>query len=687
VPRYWLGSKQNHTCVCEERSLHNEWLLCCLHCAARFDHFLQTLAARLDYDIPAHKAQQDSKQALQDFLEWDQKPPLLYDSLVAGGITSLLDLCMVSDEMLARAMHGSAPGSSSKDAQRLREDLAVWQQVSLLPEPWRRDRDVSRYIGKICPALLVCVEQQTEQHQAVLDFSKLPQKVKRGEGKVGVRALVTSLLDDRCRYLKNDVVALNLGSCKLTNGDLVQLAVSLEDCSHSLQELDLSNALQESCSAASGAMQGPLQQLLEGCRRLSRLNLSNNKKVSDQDIAGLLEWVKGNPKQLKHLDISETGMGEKSLPVLTVLLGSQGVALQQLLVNDCRSVKSDAAVQLLAAAVGCGSLRRLNMSQSNLVGYRAAAAKRIQQLMARQSMCSVQLLNLSNSSLGDEGAKSLASALPYMMCLQELYLAQCNIGPTGIKALSSGLAGSEKLATLTFPPLSHASSNSSSRPLSTHSSSISLPLISPRAKTAAAPPPSAAVRASGITANSSRTPAAPLAANSVRKTAAARTATSPFKLIRRPKGSSPPPLPSPMSFEALAVGPQQQSLSQSLRVLDLSGNAMGGGVEELLRNLPSLVQLEELNLSDCRLTGDQVAKVRLGDCGLDRAWGHTAELWWWPVKSTQLAAFATCSLQPLAWVVVLFSHITWWLIVHVSFLKQTVDWIVSSIQLCLQCFC
>lgn len=127
---------------------------------------------------------------------------------------------------------------------------------------------------------------------------------------------------------------------------------------------------------------------------------------------------------LTWLDLSRNDFGDAIVEVASILEADRFADLS---FADC-NLGSDIVDNLAEAVDGSSILRSLNLAQ-NPLGMGGAA------LIGADS--GLSSLNLDNTNLGDEGAKSVANFLRLPTCrIEELRIGMNSISDTGAKALS-----------------------------------------------------------------------------------------------------------------------------------------------------------------------------------------------------------------------------------------------------------
>mmetsp|Transcript_17795 Transcript_17795/g.24612 ORF Transcript_17795/g.24612 Transcript_17795/m.24612 type:complete len:450 (-) Transcript_17795:191-1540(-) len=192
------------------------------------------------------------------------------------------------------------------------------------------------------------------------------------------------------------LLAICVGDSQLGDQGAAVLAVGLQS-NTTLTSLDLEG---KSLSAVGvRALQAPLG----GASGLRRLNLSRNP-LGEEGIATLVEVLKHN-SVLENLDIGECGITPTCGASLAELLSSP----------DCRITRLRVAENPELTGLGVAELAQ---------GVRDAS--------------SLEELDLTSSSAGDEGASALGLAVREAPQLHTLTLAGCGITPVGCKSFVEG---------------------------------------------------------------------------------------------------------------------------------------------------------------------------------------------------------------------------------------------------------
>ena len=132
-------------------------------------------------------------------------------------------------------------------------------------------------------------------------------------------------------------------------------------------------------------------------------------------------------RQLRHLSFAECKIGDAGVVALAESPHLRGLTRLDLSGNNAKHKISDASVVRLIESDNASSLERLSLSANRLGPDTARAIARARHLSR------LEVLDLSNTDLGDEGAAALASL--HLPALRVLHLDRCDIGQNGARAL------------------------------------------------------------------------------------------------------------------------------------------------------------------------------------------------------------------------------------------------------------
>ncbi|XP_076144620.1 uncharacterized protein LOC143127181 isoform X8 [Alosa pseudoharengus] len=242
-------------------------------------------------------------------------------------------------------------------------------------------------------------------------------------GGSGVKHLSSLLEDPNCKLEK-----LILWNCSIGEEGLRDLASALRSNPSHMRELDLGG------NKAGDSGVKHLSSLLEdpNCK-LEKLVLSDCS-ITEKGYASLASALRLNPNNLKELDLRGNDPGESGVKLLLDLKEDPQCTL-----TNVQFLKSSAAVEACAAVASAVGSNPLLMTELDLSG-RIPGVLGVTQLCAllQDPLCTLQTLRLQNCSFGEEGFRTLASALrsnPSHM--RQLQLSGNKAGESGVKHLSS----------------------------------------------------------------------------------------------------------------------------------------------------------------------------------------------------------------------------------------------------------
>ncbi|XP_057181111.1 NACHT, LRR and PYD domains-containing protein 12-like isoform X3 [Triplophysa rosa] len=272
--------------------------------------------------------------------------------------------------------------------------------------------------------------------------------------------LMDSGLKHICDKLKNPqchLQILKFSNCDLTEESCSALASALSLDSSSLKDLDLSNNdLQDS----------GIERLSEGLKNNCKLQILSVSECSigEEGYKSLSSAVRSNPSHLIDLDLRGNDPGETGVKLIYQLLQDHKCSLKTV-----RFLTSDAAVkafEYLKKVLHKNPLleREVNLSDHKLDESRVNQICdllkdkhcRINTLILRDcgltgescsalasvlsSNTSLKELDVSNNHLQDSGVKKLQTGLENIHCqLQKLSVSECSIGEEGYKSLCSAV--------------------------------------------------------------------------------------------------------------------------------------------------------------------------------------------------------------------------------------------------------
>ncbi|KAI7790768.1 hypothetical protein IRJ41_000684 [Triplophysa rosa] len=278
----------------------------------------------------------------------------------------------------------------------------------------------------------------------------------------GVKLLCDGIMKQTNKK-KSELEILRFSNCDLTEESCSALASALSLDSSSLKELDLSNNdLQDS----------GIERLSEGLKNNCKLQILSVSECSigEEGYKSLCSAVRSNPSHLIDLDLRGNDPGETGVKLIYQLLQDHKCSLKTV-----RFLTSDAAVkafEYLKKVLHKNPLlnRKLNLSKCKLEESRV---KQICELL-KDKHCRINTLILSNSNitaggcadlmsafkskpshltqldmsgnkLEDSGMMKISDLLENPKCkLQKLNVSECSIGEEGYKSLFSAVRSNPK---------------------------------------------------------------------------------------------------------------------------------------------------------------------------------------------------------------------------------------------------
>ena len=186
-----------------------------------------------------------------------------------------------------------------------------------------------------------------------------------------------------------------------------------------LQVLDISdnNIGDDGITAIAGALgNSRINELLAG-----RCSIT---QAGARSLAKGLE-IKGRYSQLILLDISDNDIGDDGIIAITAALSN--IQIIELYVNGCGITLPGA--RSLAAGLLDGSSTTLRIKEKYLVKY------------------SLQVLDISNNDIGDEGITAIAKVLTNSQ-VRKLYVKKCGFTLTGARSLATSLLFNNSISKL-----------------------------------------------------------------------------------------------------------------------------------------------------------------------------------------------------------------------------------------------
>ncbi|XP_076846682.1 NACHT, LRR and PYD domains-containing protein 3-like isoform X2 [Brachyhypopomus gauderio] len=273
----------------------------------------------------------------------------------------------------------------------------------------------------------------------------------------GCAALCSALRSNPSSHLRE----LNLDHNEPGDSGVKQLSALLEDPHCTLEKLHLSNCSirEEGCAALCSALRS------NPSSHLRELNLDNNEpgdsgvkqlsalledphctlekldlswcSIREEGCAALCSALRSNPSShLRELNLDYNKPGDSGVKQLSALLEDPHCTLEKLDLSDC-SIREEGCAALCSALRSNPSshLRELNLD------YNKPGDSGVKQLSAllEDPHCTLEKLDLSDCSFGEEGCAALCSALRSNPSshLRELNLTYNKPGDSGVKQLSA----------------------------------------------------------------------------------------------------------------------------------------------------------------------------------------------------------------------------------------------------------
>ncbi|KAK1803646.1 hypothetical protein P4O66_020753 [Electrophorus voltai] len=269
-----------------------------------------------------------------------------------------------------------------------------------------------------CAALASALKKNPSSHLRELNLSN------NEPGDSGVKKLSDLLEDPHCKLEK-----LELYNCSITEEGCAALASALKkNPSSHLRELNLSN----NKPGHSGVKK--LSDLLKDQRcTLETLQLYNCS-ITEEGCAALASALKKNPSHLRELNLSYNKPGDSGVKKLSDLLEDPHCKLEKLELYNCSITEEGCAALASALKKNASShLRELNLN------YNKPGDSGVEKLsdLLKDPHCKLETLQLFNCSITEEGFAALASALKKNPSshLRELNLSNNEPGDSGVKKL------------------------------------------------------------------------------------------------------------------------------------------------------------------------------------------------------------------------------------------------------------
>ena len=228
---------------------------------------------------------------------------------------------------------------------------------------------------------------------------------------------------------------LRLSSNNMVKEGYVALGNALEGCPN-LRKLDL-EVFQRDDGMGTGdgniSNEGlvALAEGLKHCHNLTSLNLYGDLMISEQVSRSLSTLFTSDNCRLEHLDLDKMNIDDDGMAVLATGLASLS-SLKRLYLR--RMSTGDQGLQdLLRALVNC-NLEELCLSHNMLLD--SVSGMRALGTFVRRTK-SMNLLNLIDSPITDEGLQSFVEGMANCCSLTDLYISNRSITSNGLTSLSS----------------------------------------------------------------------------------------------------------------------------------------------------------------------------------------------------------------------------------------------------------
>ncbi|XP_039681567.1 NACHT, LRR and PYD domains-containing protein 12-like [Perca fluviatilis] len=231
-----------------------------------------------------------------------------------------------------------------------------------------------------------------------------------------------SLVEEIQQYLSSG----SLSTDKLSPAQWSALAFILLSSEKDLDVFDLKkySASEEGLLRLLPVIKASNKALLSGCH------------LSERSCEALASVLSSQSSSLRELDLSNNGLQDSGVKLLSVGLASPHCRLETLSLSECEA--SGRSCEVLASVLSSqsSSLRELDLSNNEL---QDSGVKLLSPGLKSQ-YCRLETLRLSGCQVTEEGCASLTSALRSNPShLRELDLSYNHPGDSGVKLLSAGL--------------------------------------------------------------------------------------------------------------------------------------------------------------------------------------------------------------------------------------------------------